>query len=99
MRLCRSPCRSSIFLFYRFSHRCAAVLRCLQFGRSQLADDWALSELQSWPPDRKSTRLNSSHDQISYAVFCLKKKKKLFKHNSMQKEKKNNKTKQTKNNR
>src|SRR6478672_13054210 len=30
------------------------------------------------PPlgDRKSTRLNSSHDQISYAVFCLKKKKK-----------------------
>src|SRR5688572_31959271 len=30
-------------------------------------------ELQ-WP-DRKSTRLNSSHSQISYAVFCLKKKK------------------------
>src|SRR5206468_11491856 len=28
------------------------------------------------PQDRKSTRLNSSHDQISYAVFCLKKKKK-----------------------
>src|SRR2546428_7009294 len=27
------------------------------------------------PQDRKSTRLNSSHDQISYAVFCLKKKK------------------------
>src|SRR2546428_8554637 len=26
------------------------------------------------PGDRKSTRLNSSHDQISYAVFCLKKK-------------------------
>src|SRR2546421_3439265 len=26
------------------------------------------------PEDRKSTRLNSSHDQISYAVFCLKKK-------------------------
>src|SRR2546428_11389952 len=34
--------------------------------------DWklALNRL-----DRKSTRLNSSHDQISYAVFCLKKKK------------------------
>src|SRR2546430_10401440 len=30
--------------------------------------------------DRKSTRLNSSHSQISYAVFCLKKKKK--KHNN-----------------
>src|SRR2546430_5225085 len=28
------------------------------------------------PADRKSTRLNSSHSQISYAVFCLKKKKK-----------------------
>src|SRR2546430_7288326 len=33
----------------------------------------------TWAPaaeDRKSTRLNSSHSQISYAVFCLKKKKK-----------------------
>src|SRR2546430_14672924 len=28
------------------------------------------------PKDRKSTRLNSSHSQISYAVFCLKKKNK-----------------------
>src|SRR5438105_9579670 len=28
------------------------------------------------PADRKSTRLNSSHEWISYAVFCLKKKKK-----------------------
>src|SRR5690348_17474090 len=28
-----------------------------------------------WQPDRKSTRLNSSHPSISYAVFCLKKKK------------------------
>src|SRR2546430_13331586 len=36
-----------------------------------------------WPraigPDRKSTRLNSSHSQISYAVFCLKKKNKTAK--------------------
>src|SRR5688572_31664273 len=30
--------------------------------------------------DRKSTRLNSSHSQISYAVFCLKKKKKIKKY-------------------
>src|SRR2546430_9273661 len=30
--------------------------------------------------DRKSTRLNSSHSQISYAVFCLKKKKQLYHH-------------------
>src|SRR5690606_41179369 len=29
-------------------------------------------------PDRKSTRLNSSHVKISYAVFCLKKKKKII---------------------
>src|SRR5450432_2756591 len=41
----------------------------------------AESERGRMPPayyrfeDRKSTRLNSSHDQISYAVFCLKKKK------------------------
>src|SRR5690625_5992082 len=32
------------------------------------------------PEDRKSTRLNSSHVAISYAVFCLKKKKKFNKH-------------------
>src|SRR3712207_7473590 len=31
-------------------------------------------------PDRKSTRLNSSHANISYAVFCLKKKPRLFLH-------------------
>src|SRR2546429_2974364 len=29
----------------------------------------------TWPANRKSTRLNSSHGYISYAVFCLKKKK------------------------
>src|SRR5688572_32438833 len=33
-------------------------------------------ELRRGAGDRKSTRLNSSHSQISYAVFCLKKKKK-----------------------
>src|SRR5206468_9592941 len=35
----------------------------------------AVSGLSFGERDRKSTRLNSSHDQISYAVFCLKKKK------------------------
>src|SRR2546430_6586657 len=35
------------------------------------------------PRDRKSTRLNSSHSQISYAVFCLKKKKKKFNNNCL----------------
>src|SRR2546430_16666091 len=33
------------------------------------------SMVRIWRRDRKSTRLNSSHSQISYAVFCLKKKK------------------------
>src|SRR2546428_4565263 len=39
----------------------------------EFSADWTLSSLPR--TDRKSTRLNSSHDQISYAVFCLKKKK------------------------
>src|SRR2546430_6140236 len=34
-----------------------------------------IEDLDSPRVDRKSTRLNSSHSQISYAVFCLKKKK------------------------
>src|SRR3712207_8074007 len=38
--------------------------------------DAATSELYLLRADRKSTRLNSSHANISYAVFCLKKKKK-----------------------
>src|SRR2546430_11865771 len=37
---------------------------------------------QAWEKDRKSTRLNSSHSQISYAVFCLKKKKTAIRHRS-----------------
>src|SRR2546421_4378740 len=44
--------------------------RALRFAR---ADQ---TPLPGFEQDRKSTRLNSSHDQISYAVFCLKKKKK-----------------------
>src|SRR2546428_9225689 len=39
------------------------------------SDSWNLTSTVR-RRDRKSTRLNSSHDQISYAVFCLKKKKK-----------------------
>src|SRR2546430_7770944 len=48
----------------------------------RLTDDVAAVGIHSPRPgeghrrDRKSTRLNSSHSQISYAVFCLKKKKK-----------------------
>src|SRR2546428_3786617 len=44
---------------------------------------WDTYGIRYWPTgylDRKSTRLNSSHDQISYAVFCLKKKKKKSNH-------------------
>src|SRR5690348_18425795 len=46
----------------------------LEFGRlaEVLGYDRAVNPLE----DRKSTRLNSSHPSISYAVFCLKKKKK-----------------------
>src|SRR5438270_7214411 len=45
-------------------------LRCVHRFRN---GEWGWTGL--WR-DRKSTRLNSSHSQISYAVFCLKKKKK-----------------------
>src|SRR2546428_14177986 len=48
------------------ARRLRAVARLPQF----------LGLLDGYRQDRKSTRLNSSHDQISYAVFCLKKKKK-----------------------
>src|SRR5206468_12872059 len=44
-------------------------------GRRHDESDHHRSRPGSHRPDRKSTRLNSSHDQISYAVFCLKKKK------------------------
>src|SRR5687768_17930710 len=54
------PCRGSV----------AELLRGLRhLGPSRLLR-------RSGHPDRKSTRLNSSHGYISYAVFCLKKKKK-----------------------
>src|SRR2546430_11097809 len=39
-----------------------------------LRDAVAVAEVDEGELDRKSTRLNSSHSQISYAVFCLKKK-------------------------
>src|SRR5438045_7425370 len=50
---------------------------------------WALSLIGARPlsEDRKSTRLNSSHLGISYAVFCLKKKKKNKQINKTQKQK------------
>src|SRR3989440_9619835 len=53
-----------------------ASTACIAAFPSEIPFAYALR--LSWSPieaDRKSTRLNSSHDQISYAVFCLKKKK------------------------
>src|SRR2546428_3647313 len=69
----RRPPRSTLFPYttlFRSLFRGRTIPVC-QFGfgycrKIELAD--------GNPKDRKSTRLNSSHDQISYAVFCLKKK-------------------------
>src|SRR2546427_8600662 len=54
--------------------------RLLLRDRPRSPEGWC-SPPPASPPraDRKSTRLNSSHSQISYAVFCLKKKKKKYK--------------------
>src|SRR3712207_7313201 len=49
----------------------SAFSSCARFG----ANSWDFLPLLSVHQDRKSTRLNSSHANISYAVFCLKKKK------------------------
>src|SRR2546422_2587733 len=50
-----------------------------RYDRDTVAQTWQVlrSEFDSMLIDRKSTRLNSSHGYISYAVFCLKKKKKI----------------------
>src|SRR2546427_686483 len=52
---------------------------CRAGGPRRTARPRSQSDYRS-PRDRKSTRLNSSHSQISYAVFCLKKKKNNTKH-------------------
>src|SRR3712207_7089522 len=51
-----------------------AVPACTAVGLFAAAH-LALTAADAAPGDRKSTRLNSSHANISYAVFCLKKKK------------------------
>src|SRR2546428_2067143 len=48
-------------------------MRAAEYWHREVRLDGITSHKQAL--DRKSTRLNSSHDQISYAVFCLKKKK------------------------
>src|SRR5438105_11748643 len=60
------------------------IIRRAEPGRAEERDEVleaALAQFRRFVtrhvgPDRKSTRLNSSHEWISYAVFCLKKKKK-----------------------
>src|SRR2546430_13143691 len=69
----RRPPRSTLFPYTTLFRSRSRV----RHARSGVPDPDAAP-----PPnrrDRKSTRLNSSHSQISYAVFCLKKKKKKIK--------------------
>src|SRR5689334_24055241 len=72
----RRPPRSTLFPYTTlFRSSLAAMIRfAIEYelrGKARTADEL--------PADRKSTRLNSSHSSISYAVFCLKKKKKNIK--------------------
>src|SRR2546430_17154684 len=72
----RRPPRSTLFPYTTLFRSGFAVAR----PRAGDGDDqWshgAVGVHKVQAQDRKSTRLNSSHSQISYAVFCLKKKKK-----------------------
>src|SRR2546430_10474740 len=73
----RRPPRSTLFPY-------TTLFRSLRRQRGAVRSDHSRPNSQkarrrgsggdSWRRDRKSTRLNSSHSQISYAVFCLKKK-------------------------
>src|SRR2546427_7276095 len=72
----RRPPRSTLFPYttlFRSRSR-AWESRGRRSGVGDVAD--CASRAATRAGDRKSTRLNSSHSQISYAVFCLKKKKK-----------------------
>src|SRR5258707_10133008 len=76
----RRPPRSTLFPYTTLfrSHRRIALSVALSL-RDQLRKDHAVGlrhDFHATDQDRKSTRLNSSHANISYAVFCLKKKKK-----------------------
>src|SRR2546422_7933400 len=74
----RRPPRSTLFPYTTlFRSRGAHRLRGLQADAAGLADDVA-RRISGGTLDRKSTRLNSSHGYISYAVFCLKKKTALW---------------------
>src|SRR5690349_21863755 len=78
----RRPPRSTLFPYttlFRSARRGGAPVqaaRAAARGDSGPGDRRGRQRLARAPADRKSTRLNSSHVEISYAVFCLKKKKK-----------------------
>src|SRR5438094_1046984 len=72
----RRPPRSTLFPYTTLFRSQQALLATLVETVTPLKEGCRIC-LQSTtvPTDRKSTRLNSSHRTISYAVFCLKKKK------------------------
>src|SRR5688572_31682302 len=69
----RRPPRSTLFPYTTLFRSGRPGARCRGVARQSVEPPRRCDRLR---PDRKSTRLNSSHSQISYAVFCLKKKKK-----------------------
>src|SRR2546430_10710322 len=78
----RRPPRSTLFPYttlFRSIHSVGCPnLDALDYDKERLVEvEWDTTAPSTHPVkvDRKSTRLNSSHSQISYAVFCLKKKK------------------------
>src|SRR2546428_8432841 len=73
----RRPPRSTLFPYTTLfrSRDAAAPERLVDQVERELGPVDVLAANAGLGRDRKSTRLNSSHDQISYAVFCLKKKK------------------------
>src|SRR5258708_27796018 len=73
----RRPPRSTLFPYTTLFRSRWLDLVDVRFRLSRPGADWAPARRASpTRSDRKSTRLNSSHQIISYAVFCLKKKKK-----------------------
>src|SRR2546427_1580560 len=72
----RRPPRSTLFPYTTlFRSDVKSAMRYLDASDSSLQARFEQGLTALAPADRKSTRLNSSHSQISYAVFCLKKKK------------------------
>src|SRR2546430_13531065 len=69
----RRPPRSTLFP-YTTLFRSVAEPVAEQIDAERRERERGAGECRQQPRDRKSTRLNSSHSQISYAVFCLKKK-------------------------